>query len=56
MKSTLISRGYAHETYYVEAEEGETLTQEMVEEIFSKPFGCHVVGCNGKFYVDSYTD
>lgn len=56
MKSKLISRGYAHETYYVEAEEGEILTKEMVEERYNKPFGCHVVGGNGKFYVDSYTD
>ena len=56
MKSTLISRGYAHETYYVEAEEGEILTKEMVEERYNEPFGCYVTGGNGKFYVDSYTD
>lgn len=56
MKSTLISRGYAHETYYVEAEEGETLTKEMVEERYNEPFGCYVTGGNGKFYVNSYTD
>lgn len=56
MKSKLISRSYARETYYVEAEDGEILTKEMVEERYNKPFGCHVVGGNGKFYVDSYTD
>ena len=56
MKSTLISRGYAQETYYVEAEEGEILTKEMVEERYNEPFGCYVTGCNGKFYVNSYTD
>jgi hypothetical protein len=56
MKSTLISRGYARETYCVEAEEGEILTKEMVEERYDEPFGCSVTGGNGKFYVDHYTD
>ena len=56
MKTTLISRGYARETYLVEAEEGEELTKEMVEERYSFPFGCHVTGGNGKFYVANYMD
>lgn len=56
MKATLISRSYTRETYLVEAEEGEELTKEKVEERYDFPFGCHVTGRNGKFYVDSYTD
>lgn len=56
MKTKLLQKGYARETYMVEAEEGEELTKEKLEKIYGFPFGCHVTGGNGRFFVDSYTD
>lgn len=56
MKTTLLQRSYARETYLVEAEEGEELTKEKLEKIYDFPFGCCVTGGNGRFIVNSYTD
>lgn len=38
-------RGYASITYAIEADEGEILTKEGIEDKFGSPFGCHVSGC-----------
>ena len=38
-------RGYASITYAIEADEGEILTEESIENKFGSPFGCHVSGC-----------
>ena len=56
MNIKLVNRTYARETYFIEAEEGEELTKEMLEERYKEPFGCCVTGSNGKFYVNVYTD
>lgn len=56
MNIKLVNRAYARETYFIEAEEGEELTKEMLEERYKEPFGCCVTGGNGKFCVDVYTD
>lgn len=52
-----LGRGYASVTYLIEAEEGEVLTTEKVEDKFDFPFGCHVSGCSATCAtVTVYTD
>lgn len=49
-------RGYATVYLTVQAEPGEELTKEQVENEFSSPFGCHVMGGCGTFQVSKYLD
>ena len=50
-------KGYASETFQVFADEGETLSKEMLEERFTGCFGCHINGvCAMQATVTVYTD